>query len=103
MNEVPHRDVLVVFVHIVKLSIMFLIVEMFWQRSKFLCRMRVELRERMFQKFSQADSSDRRSKGGTGLGLAITKELMARMEGDVDFINFLLTRSLGLGLGLALG
>jgi len=44
-----------------------------------------EFRERMFQKFSQADSSDRRSKGGTGLGLAITKELMARMEGDVDF------------------
>ena len=46
-----------------------------------------EFRERMFQKFSQADSSDRRSKGGTGLGLAITKELMARMEGDVDFTS----------------
>lgn len=46
-----------------------------------------EFRDRMFQKFSQADSSDRRSKGGTGLGLAITKELMARMEGDVDFTS----------------
>ncbi|MGQ7270642.1 ATP-binding protein [Marinobacter nauticus] len=46
-----------------------------------------EFRERMFQKFSQADSSDRRSKGGTGLGLAITKELMARMEGDVGFTS----------------
>ncbi|MBY6195315.1 CHASE domain-containing protein [Marinobacter hydrocarbonoclasticus] len=46
-----------------------------------------EFRERMFQKFSQADSSDRRSKGGTGLGLAITKELMARMEGDVDLTS----------------
>lgn len=46
-----------------------------------------EFRERMFQKFSQADSSDRRSKGGTGLGLAITKELMARMDGDVDFTS----------------
>lgn len=46
-----------------------------------------EFRERMFQKFAQADSSDRRSKGGTGLGLAITKELMARMEGDVDFTS----------------
>lgn len=39
----------------------------------------------IFQKFSQADSSDQRQKGGTGLGLAITKELIERMGGLVGF------------------
>lgn len=39
----------------------------------------------IFQKFSQIDASDRRSKGGTGLGLAITRELMTRMDGRVAF------------------
>jgi signal transduction histidine kinase len=42
-------------------------------------------RDRIFQKFSQADSSDRRAKGGTGLGLAITRELMHAMGGKVGF------------------
>ncbi|MGC8120342.1 ATP-binding protein [Marinobacter sp. VGCF2001] len=44
-----------------------------------------EFRARIFEKFSQADSSDRRAKGGSGLGLAITRELMTRMGGQVDF------------------
>ncbi len=44
-----------------------------------------DFRDRIFQKFSQADSSDRRAKGGTGLGLAITRELMHAMGGDVGF------------------
>lgn len=40
-------------------------------------------RARLFQKFSQADSSDTRQKGGTGLGLAICKEIIERMGGAV--------------------
>ena len=42
-------------------------------------------RERIFQKFAQADSSDTRGKRGTGLGLAITREIMSQMGGDVGF------------------
>ncbi len=46
-----------------------------------------KFRKRIFQKFSQADSSDSREKGGTGLGLAITKELVQRMDGKIDFAS----------------
>jgi PAS domain S-box-containing protein len=42
-------------------------------------------RDRIFQKFSQADASDTREKGGTGLGLAISKEIIERMNGLVGF------------------
>lgn len=43
------------------------------------------LQSRIFEKFSQADSSDTRQKGGTGLGLAITRELVEHMGGRVGF------------------
>ncbi|MCH8533040.1 MAG: PAS domain S-box protein [Saccharospirillum sp.] len=41
--------------------------------------------DRVFERFTQADSSDRRSKGGTGLGLAISRELTELMNGTIWF------------------
>src|SRR5690606_40428879 len=42
-------------------------------------------RDRMFQRFAQADSSSTRAQEGTGLGLAVTRELMLAMNGEVGF------------------
>lgn len=44
-----------------------------------------DFRSKMFQKFSQADSSTRRQQGGTGLGLSVSKLLMEQMGGAIGF------------------
>lgn len=41
-------------------------------------------KDRMFQRFSQADSSDTREKGGTGLGLSISKAIVECHHGMID-------------------
>lgn len=43
-----------------------------------------ELRDKIFEKFTQADSSDARSTGGTGLGLTITREIIEQMDGSIS-------------------
>lgn len=44
-----------------------------------------EFQPRIFQKFSQADSSDSRSRTGTGLGLAISRAIIERLGGQIGF------------------
>jgi PAS domain S-box-containing protein len=44
-----------------------------------------EFRARIFEKFSQADSSTTREKGGTGLGLHIAQRFIEHMRGRIGF------------------
>lgn len=51
------------------------------------CGISDEFKTDIFNKFSQADSSDSKTKGGTGLGLAISQQLMTRMQGSIGFYS----------------
>jgi PAS domain S-box-containing protein len=44
-----------------------------------------EFRARIFEKFSQADSSSGRRAGGTGLGLHISRQIVEHMHGKIGF------------------
>jgi signal transduction histidine kinase len=44
-----------------------------------------EFRDRIFQKFAQADPSRGGEKGGTGLGLSITKAIVERLGGSIVY------------------
>ncbi|WLQ16146.1 PAS domain S-box protein [Hahella aquimaris] len=42
---------------------------------------------RVFERFSQADSSDTREQGGTGLGLSIAKAIVEHHGGEIGFVS----------------
>jgi PAS domain S-box-containing protein len=44
-------------------------------------------RDRIFEKFAQADSSDSRQKGGSGLGLSIAKGIIEQLGGQIGFTS----------------
>lgn len=51
------------------------------------CGISDDFRPRIFQRFSQADSSDQRQKGGSGLGLNICKSIVQDHQGQIDYAS----------------
>ncbi|CTQ50618.1 ATP-binding protein [Jannaschia donghaensis] len=45
----------------------------------------VDFEDRIFGRFEQSDSSDKRAKGGTGLGLHISREIVTQLGGTIGF------------------
>ena len=45
----------------------------------------VESRVRLFDRFSQVDSTNTRSRGGTGLGLSICRSIVERLGGIIAY------------------
>ena len=46
-----------------------------------------EFQPKLFDKFTQSDSSDTRQKGGTGLGLSISKAIVEKHGGYIGFVS----------------
>lgn len=46
-----------------------------------------EFHDKLFEKFTQSDSSDSRQRGGTGLGLSITKAIVEKHGGHISFVT----------------
>lgn len=46
-----------------------------------------EFQSKLFERFTQSDSSDTRAKGGTGLGLSISKIIMEKHGGRIGFVS----------------
>lgn len=44
-------------------------------------------RQKVFDRFTQLDSSDQRKVGGTGLGMNISKQIVEQHDGEIDYVS----------------